>query len=97
MVKTALKGISRLHQFRFSAAKRGIVTVKESSTATKREITLVRGDSWQPYPHQLPAVVTPNGLSSERKQYLYEKIREFCPDEKRTLYVLSLELTIYAL
>ena len=43
----------------------------------------MRNDSWQPYPHQLPAVVMPNGLSSERKQYLYEKIREFCPDEKK--------------
>lgn len=83
MMKTALKGISRLHQFRFSVAKRGVVFVKESSTATEREIRLVRDDSWKPSPHELPVVVIPNGLSAERKQYLYDKIREFCPDDKK--------------
>ena len=45
MMKTALKGISWLHQFRFSVAKRGVVFVKELSTATEREIRLVRDDS----------------------------------------------------
>ena len=83
MMKTALKGISLLHQFRFSVAKRGVVFVKELSTATEREIRLVRDDSWKPSPHELPVVVVPNGLSAERKQYLYDKIREFCPDEKK--------------
>ena len=83
MMKTALKGISRLHQFRFSVAKRGVVFVKELSTATEREIRLVRDDSWKPSPHELPVVVIPNGLSAERKQYLYDKIREFCPDDKK--------------
>ena len=83
MMKTALKGISRLHQFRFSVAKHGVVFVKELSTATEREIRLVRDDSWKPSPHELPVVVIPNGLSAERKQYLYDKIREFFPDDKK--------------
>ena len=73
VMKSALKGISWLHQFWFSAARHGIVYVKESSSAAEREITLVCDDSWQPSPNELPPVVTPNGLSAERKQYIYEK------------------------
>lgn len=83
MKKTALKGISKLQHFRFSTAKPGMVYVKESSSAVEREIQLVRNTTWQPSPHELPEVVQPNGLSAERKQYLYEKIREFCPDNKK--------------
>ena len=45
IMKSALKGISRLHQFRFSAARHGKVYVKESSSAAEWEITLVRDDS----------------------------------------------------
>ena len=85
MIKSALKGISRLHQFRFSVTRHGIVYVKESSSAAEREITLVCDDSWQPSPDELPPVVTPNGLSAERQQYLYEKIREFSPDDKKDI------------
>ena len=85
MMKSALKRISRLHQFRFSAARHGIVYVKESSSAAEREITLVRDDSWQPSPDELPPFVTPNGLSTEHQQYLYEKIREFCPNDKKDI------------
>ena len=85
MMKSALKGISRLHQFRFSAARHGKVYVKESSSAAEREITLVCDDSWQPSPDELPPFVTPNGLSAERQQYLFEKIREFCPNDKKDI------------
>ena len=85
--------------------------VKESSSATEREIVLVRDSTWQPSPHELPVVVKPSGLSAERKQYLYEKIREYCPDEKKDsvcpipwaqflvivylIYITSLLLTLF--
>ena len=72
IMKSGLKGISRLHQFRFSTARHGIVCVKELSSAAERETTLVRDDSWQSSPVELPPVVTPNGLSAEHQQYLYE-------------------------
>ena len=83
MKKTALKGISKLQHFRFSSTKPGMVYVKESSSAVEREIQLVRDTTWRPSPHELPEIIQPNGLSAERKQYLYEKIREFCPDGKK--------------
>ena len=75
MMKRALKGISQLHHFWFSAARHGIVYIKESSSTAEWEITSVRDDSWQPSPNELPPGVTPNGLSEECNQYLYEKIR----------------------
>ena len=60
-----------------------MVYIKESSSAAEREIQLVCDTTWQPSPDELPEVVQPNGLSAECKQYLYEKIREFCPDDKK--------------
>ncbi len=32
---------------------------------------------------ELPDVVTPAGLSAQRQWYLYDKIREFCPESNR--------------
>ena len=40
--------------------------------------------SWRPSPSDLPHVVTPEGLSLKR-QWLYNKIREFVPHEARDL------------
>ena len=88
MMNSALKGISQLHQFQFSAARHGRVYVKESSSAAEPDITLVCDDLWQPSPDELLPVVTPNGLSAERQQYLYERIREFCPDDKKDIVCL---------
>ena len=31
---------------------------------------------------ELPSVITPSGMSLERQQYLYDKIRQFCSTEK---------------
>ena len=79
----------------FQQLRHGIVYIKESSSTAEREITLVRDDLWQPPPDELPPTVTPSGLSAERKQYLYEKIREFCPNDKKILYALSLKTTYF--
>ena len=77
VTKTALKGISKFQHFRFSRSTPGVVHVKNSSNGIEK-ITLLKDRSWKPSPHELPETVVPNGLSPERKQYLYEKIREFC-------------------
>ena len=84
-VKTALKGITQLHHFRFSRFHPGKVFVKEISTSPEREINLLKDLSWRPPSQQLPSVVLPNGLSQERRQYLFDKIREFCPDDKKDI------------
>ena len=82
-IKTALKGISHMHHFRFTADAPGSVFVKDTSNSTEREIMLLKDSSSEISPQQLPPLLTPPGLSTERQTYLFEKIREFCPAEKR--------------
>ena len=78
---TALKGITKLHHFRFTAECPGSVFVKALSDSIEKEINLFSDKSWKPSQHQLPAVITPPGLSLERQWYLYNIIREFCSEE----------------
>ena len=81
-VKTALKGISKLHYFRFTKDKPGMVMVRETTAGPERCIKLLKDPSWKPSPTELPPVVIPSGLSIERQWYLFDKIREYCPDSK---------------
>ena len=81
----ALKGIKALHHLTFTRSHRGSVFVRDRVSSSEREIKLLQDDGWSPSPHNLPPVIPPPGLSSERKQYLFEKIREFCPPDCRDL------------
>ena len=83
-IKTALKGITKMHHFRFSKMDPGKVYVKNKSTDPERCINLVR-HPWNPTAREMPQQIVPTGLSMERKQYLYDKIREFCPEEAQDL------------
>ncbi|MCG8625900.1 MAG: hypothetical protein MJE68_28370, partial [Proteobacteria bacterium] len=40
---------------------------------------------WRPEGTDLPPVIPPSGLSLERQQYLFEKIREFCREGTKDL------------
>ena len=80
-IQTSLKGISKMHHFRFTADHPGCVFVRNCSDDTERKIKLVKDPLWQPSKSSLPEQIIPPGLSLERQWYLYQKIREFCPDE----------------
>lgn len=82
-VKTALRGITQLHHFRFTVDHPGEVFVKSSNSGSEQKISLLKDKTWRPPANQLPQVVRPNGLSPERQLYLFEKIREFCPEGKQ--------------
>ena len=75
----ALKGIKSMHHLTFTATKPGIVTVNDSITSPEKEINMLHNSSWTPSANDLPPLVPPPGLSLERRQYLFDKIREFCP------------------
>ena len=75
MMKSALKGMSWLHQFHFSAARHGIVYVKESSSTAEREITLVRDDSWQPSPDELLQLLHPVASQQNVNSTYMKKLR----------------------
>ena len=81
-VKTALKGITKMHHFRFSKSHPGKVMVKNGIDEPEQMINLLKpSSSWQPKSDDLPNLLVPPGLSAERQWYLYEKIKEFCPHD----------------
>ena len=77
--QAALKGIKSMHHLTFSDTKPGLAIVKDTVNSPEREIQLVKNSSWEPNKDNLPPIIPPPGLSMERRQYLFEKIREFCP------------------
>ena len=40
---------------------------------------------WHPNPSENPSLVSAKGLSAERRWYLFDSIRQFCPDEDRDI------------
>lgn len=84
-IKTALKGITKMHHFRFSRSDPGKVFVKSRwSDKNERCINLLR-QPWNPTGRDLPNLIIPKGLSLERRVYLHDKIREFCPEHVQDL------------
>ena len=84
-IKTALKGITKMHHFRFSSSNPGKVFVKTKlSDKNERCINLLR-QSWKPTGRDMPQLIIPKGLSLERRLYLHDKIREFCPEHVQDL------------
>ena len=78
MVKTALKGISRMYHFHFTSTAPGKVFVKDTVDDNQRCINLLKS-LWHPSSCGLPNPIIPPGLSLEKQYYLYDKIREFVP------------------
>ena len=73
-------GIKSFHHLRFSADHKGYVFVREKSDSPEVAVKLLK-DDWSPDPTDLPERIMPSGLSPARQWYLFNKIREFCPDE----------------
>ena len=76
-----LPHLKRYHHFNFTRTCTG-VTVKEFSDSDTTTINITTSN-WAPSFSDLPNEITPIGLSEERKTYLYNHIREFCPEELR--------------
>jgi len=85
VIQTYLKGITKMHHFRFSATHPGAVSVHNFSDDSERKINLLKDPHWRPTSTELPELIPPPGLSLERQWYLYQKIREFCPEEAKDI------------
>ena len=83
--QNALKGIKAMHHLTFTDSNKGSVLVRDDINSDEREIKLIQDDNWKPNAHTLPPVIPPPGLSLERRQYLFDKTREFCLPECRDL------------
>ena len=73
-----IKSIKKLHHFIIDSSYQGIVKVKETSGSSVTDLNLLKND--KPSRNDLPPLVAPRGLSAERQWYLYDRIRQFCPE-----------------
>ena len=69
--------IKRYHHFRITKDEPGKLFFKEYHSSTEQSIQLLRNPANLP-PSVPPVKLRPQGLSQERKQYLYREIRQFC-------------------
>ena len=78
-----LRNIKTYHHFRFSCLAPRVVFVKQHADMEECEIHLLNDPSWSPTHCNLPPVIQPPGLSLDRQWYLYDSIRQFCPESVR--------------
>ena len=79
-----LTGIKKCHHFQFSTSFPGVVKLKVHSGAVEERQSL-KDPTWTTAVTDLPPVIQPTGLSFERHQYLFEKIRDFCREDVQDL------------
>lgn len=72
---TSVPNIKKYHHFRFSKDEPGTVYFKEFNSSTEQSQMLLKNRATLPTPSVLPPRIHPQGLSQERKQYLYREIR----------------------
>lgn len=73
-----LPNIKKYHHFRFSKDEPGKVYFKEFSTSPEQSRMLLKNCAILPPASMLPPTINPEGLSHDRKQYLFREIRTFC-------------------
>ena len=66
--------------FKFDAQSPGVVFLRRVCDGPVTEVKLWKGRQ-ELIEDELPPVVPPKGLTSERQWYLYDKIRRYCRDE----------------
>ena len=60
--------------------------MKEHTDTAEIRLDLMKSViNWSPDPKELPSIVPAKGLSAERQWYLFDHIREFCPDEDKDI------------
>ena len=73
-----ITNIKKYHHFRFSKESPDVVFCKEFVNSPEQSFVLLKNPAITPPSSVLPSIVRPDGLSQERKNYLYQEIRQFC-------------------
>jgi hypothetical protein len=73
-----LPNIKKFHHFRFSRDSPGEVCCKELVSSDEQNFLLLKNKELRPPREVFPDTVRPEGLTEERKSYLYREIRQFC-------------------
>ena len=78
--------LKALRKYNFSSHHFPVqVKVKNDCDGTERTIDLCKEPSWQPTATKLLDSIILPGLSLEHQWYLFEKVREYCPDQCKDL------------
>ena len=72
-----IANIKSFHHFRFLKGKPGMVYCKEHVSTPEQSFMLLKNAACIP-PVSFPPRIEPDGLSNERRSYLYREIRPFC-------------------
>ena len=72
-----IPNIKKYHHFRFSKDSPGMVFCKEFVTSPEQPFMLLKDQANLP-PSVIQTTISPDGLSQERKNYLFREIRQFC-------------------
>ena len=73
-----IPNIKKFQHFRFSMENPGVVYCKELVSSPEQPFTLLKNAAIVPPPATLPSTIEPEGLSEERRRYLYREIRPVC-------------------
>ena len=71
-------GISNYHHFRLDVSEPGTVFAKEYNDSEEIQYTIALSDNFPDSMQELPTEITPPGMSVDRRQYLFDNIRQFC-------------------
>ena len=77
-------GIKKYHNFRFDSSDPGVVTVKLHSDSVEEKFYLLK-QPWIPDLSELPNILSSKSLSTERRWYLFDQIRQFCSDNAKDI------------
>ena len=73
-----IPNIKKFHHFRFSKDEPGVVYCREYLSSPEQACVLLKDGAVIPPGSVLPQKINPEGLSDERRNYLYREIRQFC-------------------
>ncbi len=92
-----IQGITRYQHFTFSNSMKGKVSAKSLCDGEEKTVNILkRGTTLQQVWHaQLPNILQPDGMTTERKQYLYKIRQHVWPDYRDTLQNLKLNFLSY--
>ena len=75
--------ISKYHHFRVEKTAPGVVMMREHVNSDDEiKFIIVKNTESVIRANDLPPIVIPTGMSTERQLYLYEKIRRYCASEE---------------
>ena len=78
-----IPNIKKYHHFRFSKDSPGMVFCKEFVTSPEQSFMLLKDQANLP-PSVIQTTISPDGLSQERKNYLFREIRQFASPVQKT-------------